>query len=74
MGELNIVRMARMLRLGVVREQYQNGNLTEAEAIELLSGPLEPGNESTVYDDSGLLKATWKEIDTKLTAEGQKGE
>jgi hypothetical protein len=49
---------ARGLRLGIIRQQYQAGNLTESEALELLSGPLTPGDDSTIVDDSAMLKAS----------------
>ena len=48
--------MARSLRIAVIQSQYDAGNLTEDEAKELLSGPLTPGDESTVIDDSSQLK------------------
>lgn len=35
--------LARNLRLAVVQNQYDAGNLTEAEALELLAGPHRPG-------------------------------
>jgi hypothetical protein len=47
---------ARALRLAVVQQQYNVGNLTLDEAREILSGPLTPGDESTIYDDSDQLK------------------
>jgi hypothetical protein len=56
MNEIDVRLMGRKLRLAVVRQQYEIGNLTEAEAIELLSGPLTPGVDTTVVDDSALLK------------------
>lgn len=43
--------MARAMRLTVVQQQYDAGNLTEAEARELLAGPLNPDDESTRVDD-----------------------
>lgn len=47
---------ARALRLAVVQQQYNAGNLTLDEAKEILSGPLTPDDESTIYDDSDQLK------------------
>lgn len=47
---------ARALRLAVVQQQYNAGNLSLDEAKEILSGPLTPGDESTTYDDSGQLR------------------
>lgn len=47
--------LARSLRLAVVQNQYDQENLTEDEAKELLSGPLTPGDDSTIFDDSDQL-------------------
>jgi hypothetical protein len=47
--------IARLLRLAVVQQQYNLGNLTEEEARELLSGPLTPGDDTTIVDDSDQL-------------------
>lgn len=55
-------RMARGLRLAIIRQQYAMGNLTKAEAIEILSGPLTPGDNTTIIDDSHLLEATIDDI------------
>lgn len=55
MDEAQIL-IARGIRLAVVREQYNAGNLTEDEASELLRGPLMPGDEATIFDDSAVLK------------------
>ncbi len=49
------VKMARTLRFIAVRGYYQAGELTEAEAIEILDGCLTPGDETTRVDDSALL-------------------
>ena len=54
--------VARSLRLAIIRQQYRIGNLTEADALELLSGPLTPGDETTVEDDRDLLNASLDEI------------
>ena len=48
--------MARSLRLAVVRNVWLQGLLSEADAREVLAGPLEPGNEATRYDDSRWLE------------------
>lgn len=48
-------RMARALRFITVRGYYQAGEITEAEAIEILGGCLTPGDETTRVDDSALL-------------------
>jgi hypothetical protein len=48
--------MARALRIAVIQQQYDIGNITEEQARELLSGPLSPGDESTIVDDSDQLR------------------
>ena len=57
------VSMSRSLRLAVVQGQFSMGNLVEEQALALLSGPLTPGDESTVYDDSDCLVASLYEDD-----------
>ena len=47
---------ARGIRLTVVQSLFDSGELTEAEARELLAGPLVPGDDSTTVDDSDLLE------------------
>ena len=47
--------VARRLRIAVVQQQYDHGNLTEQEAKEVLSGPLTPGDDTTIVDDSDQL-------------------
>lgn len=47
--------LARNLRYAVIQQQYDLGNLTEYEAIELLRGSLSPGDPSTIFDDSSRL-------------------
>jgi len=49
--------MARSLRLSVIQNLFNGGHLTEDEAREILTGPLVPGDASTVYDDSACLEA-----------------
>jgi hypothetical protein len=53
MDKMTII--ARQLRLAVVTNVYRQGLLTDIEAREILSGPLSPDDESTIYDDSDLL-------------------
>lgn len=55
---MDYTQLARDLRLAVIQGQYDQGNLTKEEAWELLSGPLTPGDDTTVYDDSVLLKVS----------------
>lgn len=47
--------VARSLRLAVVQQQYNLGGLTKEEAREILSGPLTPGDDMTIVDDSEQL-------------------
>ena len=49
------VILARQLRLATISNLLGQGILDESSAKELLAGPLEPGNESTIVDDSVLL-------------------
>lgn len=49
------VSMARSMRLAVIQNQYAIGNLEEDEAKQLLAGPLDPDDVTTVYDDSDCL-------------------
>lgn len=49
------IKLARDLRYAVVQQQYDLGNLTEYEALELLRGPLSPDDLSTIFDDSSRL-------------------
>jgi membrane peptidoglycan carboxypeptidase len=46
---------ARMLRLSVVKNVYKGGYITESEAKELLTLPLNPEKPETAVDDSALL-------------------
>jgi hypothetical protein len=46
---------ARIIRINTVGELLNKKLITRNDAIEILSGCLEPGNISTLYDDSGLL-------------------
>lgn len=49
------IKLARQLRLAVIQNVYDQGLLSKEQAVELLSGPLTPGDDSTIYDDSDLL-------------------
>ncbi len=52
----DIVRKeARMLRLVIVRGCLVSGDISRKDAIDLLKGPLTPGDDSTIVDDSELL-------------------
>lgn len=54
--QAGLISSARAIRLAVVQNQYDVGNLSKEQAQELLSGPLTPGNDSSVFDDSGELR------------------
>lgn len=49
--------LARFLRLQAIRGIYKDGTISREDAIEVLSGPLTPGDESTIVDDSKMLDA-----------------
>jgi hypothetical protein len=65
-----VTRYARFLRASVVRGQFDQGALTREEALELLGGPLSPGDPATVYDDTGLLDLDSDEMMRALGIEG----
>lgn len=60
------ILQARSLRIAVVTNQYDIGNLTYDEARELLSGELTPGNPETFFDDSDQLNI--KAVDAREIA------
>lgn len=47
--------IARQLRFAMITNALMQGLLDEPSAKELLAGPLSPGDDSTIVDDSGLL-------------------
>lgn len=47
--------VARLLRLSVVRQFYESKEITLDDAVEILQGCLDPGDEDTRVDDSALL-------------------
>lgn len=47
--------LARQLRLAVITNLFKQDELTTNEAKELLAGNLDPDDDSTFCDDSGLL-------------------
>jgi hypothetical protein len=51
----NNAPLARILRLAVVKNLLTQGKLDREQALELLSGPLAPGDETTIFDDSAML-------------------
>lgn len=52
--KLTVVQ-ARQLRLMTITACFNAGLMDEIHAKEVLSGPLTPGDESTICDDSGLF-------------------
>lgn len=63
--EISIEKMTvtgRYMRLAVVKNQLSAGNITEDDALELLRGPLDPDDESTIIDDSEMLHLSDAEI------------
>lgn len=53
---------ARFLRVAVIRNIYKQDLLTREEALELLRGPLTPGDDSTIVDDTSLLDMSVEEV------------
>ncbi len=51
-----ITVVARLARMLVIQCLYNRGLLTEKTAREALSGPLTPGDETTIYDDANCLE------------------
>ncbi len=49
------ILIARKLRLAVIHQMWKEGQLDESAARELLAGPLTPGDDSTIVDDSAFL-------------------
>lgn len=54
---MDSIKLARQLRLAVVRNVYLQGNITEEQAKWCLSGPLSPLDSESIVDDSELLCA-----------------
>ena len=53
-------RWGRLLRVGVIQGLFNDGELTEVEARELLKGNLTPDDDSTFIDDSDQLVTDMK--------------
>ena len=49
------LRGGRLLRIAIVQQQFNEGNLTEQQARELLKANLTPNDDSTFVDDSDQL-------------------
>ena len=66
-------KWARLLRLGVVGQMYRSGELTKEDVVDCLKSNLNPGDDSTFADDSGLLDKCFEEalsaIDTEEKSE-----
>jgi hypothetical protein len=48
-------RLARAIRFSVISNLYREGELTKDAAMDLLNGPLEPGNDLSWANDAELL-------------------
>ena len=66
---MNERNSARFLRLAVLRNLVDVGELTESDAKDLLSGPLTPGDVSTFCDDSELFNESPEKIKEILEQE-----
>ncbi len=55
------ILLARSLRLSTIQQLYDNELLTEEDARELLAGPLEPGDDSNIVNDSDQLTVKTKD-------------
>ena len=56
-GKEETSRIAWPLRTGLVQRFYDVGTLSLDDALGLLRGPLTPGDDSTIVDDSASLIA-----------------
>jgi hypothetical protein len=64
--DTNQSKNARMLRIAVVRNVLGQDMISRDDALDLLRGPLTPGDLSTAYDDSGLIDAALEEATAKI--------
>jgi hypothetical protein len=62
---------ARYLRVAVIRNQFEVGNLTEHQSLALLRGRLKPSAPDTRMDDSALLYLPIAEVERALGFEPQ---
>jgi hypothetical protein len=62
---------ARLVRIGMVQGLLLGGMLTETGALSVLRGPLSPGDDSTIVDDSGLLHLDPSEAVARIMGEGE---
>lgn len=63
---MNNRNLARALRLATVQGQFMAGNLTEDEAKTILKGPLVPGDDTTISDDSHMVHFSHDQIKAAL--------
>ncbi len=54
--------LARLLRLATVQNVLLSGLITEADALELLNGPLTPDDPTTVVDDRAWINLSAEEV------------
>ena len=64
--------LARMLRFAVISRLYADGRLELPDTMELLAGPLTPGDASTIVDDSQLMNMPY-EAALDFIREAEKG-
>jgi len=57
MSDSIVTGVARLLRLRTIKKYRQQGQITREQALDLLDGPLTPGDETTYYNDANLLDA-----------------
>lgn len=64
MSEEHEIRMARALRLAVIKNLVGSGNLDRDEALELLNAPLSPDDPTAqIYDDREKLDWTTEQFE-----------
>lgn len=64
--------LARIMRFSIIAGCYANGSLDFPAAMELLSGPLTPGDDSTIIDDSQLMNMRFEDA-LDFIREAEKG-
>lgn len=62
-------KWARLLRLGIVGQSFRCGDLTREDAVDCLKRNLNPEDDSTFADDSGLLDKSFEEAVSSIDAE-----
>lgn len=66
---MNDIGIARFLRWTVVSTYLNSGDITREDAVELLSGPLNPDDPSTVVDDTDKLGMSPVQVEKILEQE-----